>query len=288
MSEPIALWNLAIIALTVYCSYKGFSKPAFLESYLFIPEHILRDKQYYRLISSGFLHANWVHLIFNMYSLYCFGSTIERRFGFVTFLIIYFASILGGGLLSLYLHRNHDYRALGASGGVCGIIFACIFLLPGTSIRIFLVPIAIPAYIYAVVFVIGSYFGIRHKIGNIGHDAHLGGAIIGLMTTTALHPSIVSQNPVLYTIVMSISLGFFVYLYKHSLHPQIKVAFSLGRFRDKISESQIQNEQISRSRDEATINRLLEKISESGIHSLTRRERKKLQEISKRRNTQHS
>ncbi|MHC4156151.1 MAG: rhomboid family intramembrane serine protease [Planctomycetota bacterium] len=287
MIVPTALFNLVVIAATVYCSYRGFNSPAYVDRYIFNPEHILKDKQYYRLVSSGFLHADWMHLLFNMYSLYSFGSVIEDVFGPLTFLAIYFASVLGGSAVSLYLHRKHDYNALGASGGVCGIIFACIFLVPGSSVRILLLPINIPAYIYAILFMGISYFGIRHKIGNIGHDAHLGGAIIGLLTTTVLHPWIVRQNPVLYAVVMSLAVVLFVLVYVHSLDLHEKRSLGLARLRVKITEVRQEREQENQQKDDATVERLLQKISESGIKSLTRRERKKLREISRKRETEY-
>jgi membrane associated rhomboid family serine protease len=145
--------------------------------------------------------------------LYSFGSAVELFFGRDTFLAIYFAGIVGGNVLALLLHRKDDYRALGASGGVCGIIFACIFLLPGSSVQLLLIPIPIPAYIYAVGFMLYSYYGIRKQRGNIGHDAHLGGAIIGLITATILFPSIVPKNPVLYPVVMLLAVLLLAFLY---------------------------------------------------------------------------
>jgi membrane associated rhomboid family serine protease len=206
MNEPLAIMNLVIIALTAYFSYRGFVNPTFLTRYFFYNHAILADKQYYRLLTSGVLHADWVHLLFNMFSLYSFGSAVELFFGQGTFLSIYLAGIVGGNLFALLLHRHDDYRALGASGGVCGIIFACIFLLPGSSVQMLFIPIPIPAYIYAIGFMLFSYYGIRRQKGNIGHDAHLGGAIIGLITATILFPSIIHKNPVLYPVVMSLSV----------------------------------------------------------------------------------
>lgn len=133
MNEPLAITNIIVIAITGYFSYRGFVNPSFLRRYLFSTRAILDNKQYDRILSSGALHADWMHLLFNMFSLYSFGSAVELLFGPFTFLAIYLAAILGGGVLALLLHRNEDYHALGASGGVCGVIFACIFLLPGTS-----------------------------------------------------------------------------------------------------------------------------------------------------------
>ncbi len=212
MNEPLALSNLIIIGLTVYFSYRGFTNSSFVNRYLFEPRSILVNKQYERLITSSVLHADWAHLIFNMFSLYSFGSAIELQFGPTTFLTTYLAGILGGNLLALLIHRKENYRALGASGGVCGVIFACIFLIPGSTVFIFGI-LPIPAYIFAVLFMLFSYYGVRAQKGNIGHDAHLGGAIIGLITATALHPSIVPNNPILYPVVMLLSISLMVLLY---------------------------------------------------------------------------
>ena len=214
MNEPLALVNIAIIAATAYFSYRGFTTPGFLDRYLFSTPEILEDKQYYRILTSGALHADWVHLIFNMFSLYSFGSAIELLFGRVTFLAIYLAGIIGGNILALILHRKEYYRALGASGGVCGVIFACIFLLPGTSVYIFFIPFPIPASIYAIVFMLVSYFGVRSQFGNIGHDAHLGGAVIGLLTATVFHPWIVPENPVLYPAIIVLATALMILLYR--------------------------------------------------------------------------
>src|SRR3954469_10647660 len=118
-----SIFVFLIIGATVWISIVGFKNPTFEEGLIFCPEFILADKQYYRLVSSAFLHADWRHLAFNMFSLYAFGVHLEADYGPLTFLAIYFASIVGGSLLALWLHRHHVYRAYGASGGVCGIIF---------------------------------------------------------------------------------------------------------------------------------------------------------------------
>ena len=213
MNEPLAITNIIVIAITGYFSYRGFVNPPFLRAYLFSTRAILADKQYYRILSSGALHADWIHLLFNMFSLYSFGSVVEFSFGPLIFLAIYLTSIIGGSLLALILHRKEEYLALGASGGVCGVIFACIFLIPGTSVMLFFIPFAIPAHIYAILFILISFFGIRTQMGNIGHDAHLGGAIIGLLTATIIRPSIILNNPVLYPTVMLLSILLLVFLY---------------------------------------------------------------------------
>lgn len=276
MNEPTAITNLVVIAITACFSYAGFVNSSFLHRYLFSTQSILGQKQYYRLISSGLLHADWTHLIFNMYSLYSFGSIVELGSGRVTFLAIYLAGIVGGNIVALVLHRKYEYEAIGASGGVCGIIFACIFLFPGTSVRLFLIPIGIPAYIYAVIFMIGSYYGIRTERDNIGHDAHLGGAIIGLLTATALHPSIVPKNPVLYPVVLALAAVLFVLIYKRS------IAFQAPHLWFDI-RSLFRRKQTDYSDDDAQLERLLKKISDNGLNGLSKREKKLLETISTRK-----
>ena len=279
MKEPAAIANIVVIVLTAFFSYAGFANSLFFHRYLFSTQSILVKKEYYRLISSGLLHADWMHLIFNMYSLYSFGSIVEIMCGRVTFLAIYLAGVMGGSIVALVLHRKDEYEAIGASGGVCGIIFACIFLLPGTSVQLFLIPIGIPAYIYAVIFMLGSYYGIRTQRDNIGHDAHLGGAIIGLLTATALHPSIVPNNPVLYPVVLVLAAVLFVLIYKRP------VAFQTPQLWFDIRSLRLlfKRKQTDYSDDDAQLERLLKKISDKGINALSRREKKLLETISARK-----
>lgn len=214
MNESLALANVVIIALTCVVSYWAFRSANTADQLLFSSTDILRRGEYYRILSSGFIHADMAHLIFNMYSLYSFGSYIERYFGMGLFLIIYFSSMIGGNLVALYLHRNHEYRALGASGGVCGVIFSSIFLLPGGSVYLFFVPIPVPSWLFAILFVAISFYGARTQLGNIGHDAHLGGALVGLFTTTLLHPAIVQQSPYLYFAIIAITLGLILFFWQ--------------------------------------------------------------------------
>ncbi|MGD9109649.1 MAG: rhomboid family intramembrane serine protease [Phycisphaerales bacterium] len=285
MQEITAPFNIAIIAVTAIVSYLGFTKYGFAERYLFDSQRILADKQYYRIVSSGALHGSWGHLIFNMFSLYSFGSEIELHFGWVQFLTIYFVSIIGGSLLSLVLHRNHEYRAIGASGGVCGIIFACIFLLPGSSVYIFFIPIPIPAYIFAVVFLAVSYFGLRGQVGNIGHDAHIGGAIIGLAVTTAMYPYIITENPVLYPVVMGLALIMLVLLYLHPLYLS-RAVHKTVRSRPQQQEREGNYKPPAEPTDEEILESLREKVSKSGSNSLTYVEMQRLERILKQRKEQ--
>src|ERR1051326_6728705 len=202
MYEPFAWCTWLLIIVTILVSLKAFRSYGFEEKYIFHPGHILAAKEFYRLVTPAFLHADFRHLGLNMLTLYLFGRGVEMWFGFAQFLLIYFAAVIGGNLLSLFVHRHHDYRAYGASGGVCGIIFASILFNPHGSISFLYIPIAIPNWLYAIGFLLTSFYGMKeHNRGNIGHDAHLGGAIIGFLLTAALSPEHVRQNLEIFLIV---------------------------------------------------------------------------------------
>jgi membrane associated rhomboid family serine protease len=207
--------TVLITALTALISWQGFSRPALVERFLFDRERIVRQREWYRTITSAFFHADWGHLLFNLISFYSFATGIERLYGGAILFVIYFASILGGSALSFWLHHGESYRALGASGGVCGVIYASIFLLPGSSIYIFFIPYPIPASVYAVLFLVISIWGIKSRMGNIGHDAHLGGALVGLLVTSLLYPRIIQAQPVLFATILIISIALMIWLLKY-------------------------------------------------------------------------
>jgi len=231
-TEPLAFGTLALLILIGYFSNLGFNRPGFSERYMFDPHAVLEWREWRRLVTSGFLHLDWMHFAFNAFSMYSFGRHIELVFGFGYVAIIFFSSVIGGNLLALWIHRRQDYRALGASGGVCGVIYASIFLLPGGSVRVFLFPVAIPSYVYAVLFLLISAYGFKAGRDNIGHDAHIGGAVVGLLVTTALRPSIVLQSPLEYFLVLGISAAVLYFLTAaggtFSLSPITSIARRMG------------------------------------------------------------
>jgi hypothetical protein len=199
---------------------------------------------------------------------------MEPAIGVQRFLLIYFASIVGGSLLSLYLHRNHEYFSLGASGGVCGIIFSSVFLFPGITIGFVLLPVRIPGWLYAILFLAFEFYGGRRQRTNIGHDAHLGGAIIGLLTTTALFPEIVQWSPRLYATVMAMSVIMFVYFWKNPLNlPPSSFFGAQSGPATRIRKTGPTAEQVDA---------ILEKVSREGVQSLTKKEREILEKASKR------
>ncbi|MDQ8185245.1 rhomboid family intramembrane serine protease [Pelagicoccus sp. SDUM812002] len=204
MTAPV---TLAICAITAIVTQVAFSKPEILQRLLFKPREILANGQWDRILSSALIHADWMHAGFNLFAFYSFGSAIEVIYGWKTLLVVYLFSVIGGSMLSLFLHRHHSYSALGASGGVSGVIFATIFLVPGTGVSLFFIPIAIPGNVFALIYLIGSFWGLRKNVGNIGHDAHFGGAIVGLVFAFAIRPSFCLADPLYFlgSILVSIA-----------------------------------------------------------------------------------
>ncbi len=182
--------TIAIIAANVIMSIKGFDDRLFFEKYKFNVGGVRRGEQI-RMFSSGFLHVDTQHLLFNMLTLYFFADAVIIELGQFNFIIIYLASLIFGNLLSLYFHKEeYWYSAVGASGAVTGILYAAILLRPDMSLYMFFVPIPIPGYVFGIGYLAYSIYGIKKRIGNIGHDAHFGGAVGGYIVTLLLMPSL--------------------------------------------------------------------------------------------------
>ncbi|WP_313807748.1 rhomboid family intramembrane serine protease [Flavobacterium sp.] len=184
---------LILIAIIVLFSYRGFRDEAFFRKYEF---HIgsIRSGEHIRMITSGFLHADFTHLIFNMLTLYFFAPVVIVHLGVVHFLIIYFGSLLCGSMLSLYIHKDeYYYRAIGASGAVTGVLYSAILLQPDMTLGLYFI-IPVPAYLFGIGYLLYSIYGMRTRMDNIGHTAHFGGAIGGYVITLAQVPSMFYEN----------------------------------------------------------------------------------------------
>lgn len=182
----LSLVTIIIIAANAIISFKAFGDYGFFEKYKFNVGAVRRGEQI-RMFSSGFLHVDNAHLFFNMFTLYFFADVVIAYLGSFKFLIIYLGSLLLGNLLSLYFHKDeYHYSAVGASGAVTGIIYSAILLQPDMSLYMFFIPIPIPAYIFGVGYLLYSIYGMKNSIGNIGHDAHFGGALGGYVITLIL------------------------------------------------------------------------------------------------------
>ncbi|MBX9889143.1 MAG: rhomboid family intramembrane serine protease [Flavobacteriaceae bacterium] len=184
---------IAIILANVLFSYKGFNDITFFRKYEFHMGSV-RSGDQIRMLSSGFLHADFGHLIFNMITLYFFAPVVIAYLGSLSFIIIYFGSLLVGSLLTLVFHKNdYNYRAIGASGAITGVLYSAILLQPDMMLGIFFV-IPMPAYIFGILYLLYSIYGMRAKNDNIGHTAHFGGAIGGYLITLATNPHLIVEN----------------------------------------------------------------------------------------------
>jgi membrane associated rhomboid family serine protease len=158
------------------------------------PYWLVRNSEYWRLLSSGFVHANFSHLFFNMLTFYFFAFALERRIGSTLFLALYVLGLLLSNLGTSYRHRNEpDYASLGASGAISAVLFAAIVYFPTSSLYIMPIPVPIPAPLFAVLYLAYSYYQSRHSTGRINHDAHIGGAITGLVFVAVTDPAAYAQ-----------------------------------------------------------------------------------------------
>lgn len=204
---------LIVIAVTALISFIAFNNTSIFERYKFNVGAIQRG-DYIRLLSAGFLHADLMHLLFNMLTLYFFGPIVIEAFGEIVFLIIYLGSILLGNLFSLFIYKNQGwYSAIGASGGVSGILFAAIAVYPQIGIYFFFIPIPIPGYIFGLLYFGYSVYMMLNprQHDNIGHAAHLGGAFFGLVYAVATLPEMAINNA-LYLGIMALPLIYMSYM----------------------------------------------------------------------------
>lgn len=181
-----------ILLITLAVSIKGFNDPVFFEKYKFNISAIQHGQQY-RLLTSGFLHADVMHLAFNMLSFYSFSTFLSGFFTTLQLTLLYLGSMLLGSVFTYYIHKKEPYySAIGASGGVSGVIYSAILLNPSMTIYM---PIPMPGYVFGIVYLFYSVYGMRGRFDNIGHTAHFGGAIAGLFLTVALFPVLLLEKP---------------------------------------------------------------------------------------------
>lgn len=173
----------------------AFRDVSLMERWLFMPQRVLRDRQWYRLLTSGFVHADYMHLLFNMVSMLFIASYVEHVVGAARMVPLYVSGIAVGNLATMALRRHEPWmRAVGASGGVSAMIGALICMIPDASFMIFPVPIPIPAWIYGILFLVGSIFGMRRGTDNIGHEAHAGGMLMGIAAIAVYRPAMIVDH----------------------------------------------------------------------------------------------
>lgn len=183
--------TIVIIVANILVSIKGFNDFSFFERYKFQVGPIRRG-EWIRMFTSGFLHVDFTHLLFNMLTLYFFAGVVILYFGAVQFLAIYLVSLISGSLLALFFHKEeYHYSAVGASGAVTGILYAAILLYPDMNLYLFFIPIPIPAYVFGIGYLLYAIYGMKKRLGNIGHTAHFGGAVGGYLITLLLMPGLI-------------------------------------------------------------------------------------------------
>lgn len=278
--ESFGIVGVILILANLLVSYQGLKEHTYLDRYAFNIDKILVLRQYYRLFSSAFLHVSWSHLLFNMMALYLFSSNIEGELGILNFCIIYFGSLFGGGLLSLFIHKHDSsYTAVGASGAISGLVFASIAMFPHMRIGLFLVPmLSLPAWLFGFLYVLYSIYGIKSKRDNIGHDAHLGGGIVGLMLAIIIHPYILQTSYIAIFLMLVPSLVFLFYIVKRPEILFVDSAFS----RNKIGETIDDKFNASKIDKEKELDFLLDKINKKGINGLSEKEKERLKHLSGR------
>ena len=191
--------TVGIIILTSLISVISFSNRRLLDALIFWPPAISMQHQYYRFLTCGLIHADFMHLAFNMFTLYFFGTALENYYmgelglQHYYYPILYALALIAANIPT-YLKRKDDYnyRSLGASGAVCAVLFAFILIRPWEEIRLF-GAIRMPAILYAVLFLGYSIYMSRRGGDNVNHDAHLWGALFGILFTAAVHPAIMAD-----------------------------------------------------------------------------------------------
>jgi membrane associated rhomboid family serine protease len=187
--------TLVIVIITCLVSIGGFNNQKIMDDLIFYGPAISKRNQWYRLLTHGLLHADPAHLIFNMIALYSFGTGLEKAFsssclfsgmGKMMYVILYLAGLAAASFPDYLKHRDdYHFKSLGASGAVSAVIFASIVILPTVGVGIIFLPIRVPGYIFAIIYLVISAYLDRRGGSKINHGAHLWGAIFGLLFTIA-------------------------------------------------------------------------------------------------------
>ncbi len=190
--------NLLLIIVTVGISLLAFQNADTKYKLIFSPTIIESRKEWYRFLTCGFIHADFMHLGVNMYVLYMFGDYVEKYYeaymvaGGFKYVFMYMMTIVLANVRTFFKERdNHSYFSLGASGGVSGVVFSYILMNPTAGLGLLFIPISIPAYIFGPLYLMYSHYMSRRGGDNINHDAHLWGAIVGILLTIIGHPDVI-------------------------------------------------------------------------------------------------
>lgn len=209
-TPPFILMLLAGIALI---SYRAIKDPLLFNRLKFNVSAV-ENGEYYRLLTAGFIHVDYNHLFFNGFTLFIFGGNALYGLGTINFILLYLISLLMGNGLAYYYHKkNPYYTAVGASGAIIGIVYSSILMFPEMELAFIFFPVPMPAYIFGVGYLIYTLFGIKSQNDGIGHTAHFGGAIGGIICTLVFDPYVFEKSFYTLVLMMGITLvaGYFLF-----------------------------------------------------------------------------
>jgi membrane associated rhomboid family serine protease len=181
-----------IFAVTIAVSLFAFYNDDLYTRFILQPYNVSRGKYLYTLITSGFIHADWMHLLFNMMTFYFFAFQLEVAIGHWEFGLLYGLSLIMSDIPTVVKHKNDFwYRSLGASGAISAVVFSAILFRPLDGMSLMFLPISIPAVLFGVLYLVYCSYASKKGIGNINHDAHFFGALSGVLITVILIPQVV-------------------------------------------------------------------------------------------------
>lgn len=183
-----------LLVVTILISVKAFNDNSFKWKLMFNPYNVVHNREWYRSFTHAFIHADWTHLLFNMFVLYSFGLALEDILrinygdkGYLYFACLYVGGILFSNLTSLQKHKdNMHYNSLGASGAVMAVMFAFVLMYPTADLMLIFLPIPIPAFIMGPLILVAEYYMGKRGGTGIAHDAHFAGAIFGIVFMIAV------------------------------------------------------------------------------------------------------
>lgn len=182
-------YSFIILGITILVTLLAWRNAKIQYSFMMRPYAVLHERKWYQTLTSGFVHADWSHLAFNMITFFFFGQTLEMTIGTPHLVVLYFSALFVSSIPSLLIHgKNPNYATLGASGGVEAIIFSFILFYPFEKLYLFFIPIGIPAILFGILFLGYSIFESRTRMGKINHDAHIAGAAWGISYTLLFVP----------------------------------------------------------------------------------------------------
>ncbi len=282
MNSAVPFSLIALCGLILWRTVVAFQNPLVMDAWIFSSFRIRTLGEYYRLISSAFIHADWAHFTFNVVGLVIWGEVLEYAGGWWFLPLVFLLSALGGSLLSLFIHRHEsDYQALGASGGVLGVIFASLQVYGGSVQPLFLPGIGIPAPVFAIAYLVVSYLALKRRLDNVGHSAHIGGAVTGFLTVAVIFPEAVSRNPEFFWAMTALgALAAFGWFFREQIS-ELKAA--VRRDRPEPSERfQRYDQAVEKADLKKELDDLLDKVSRSGMDSLSGAEKRRLSELSRK------